>query len=1266
VKIPVLTLLSLLLLCASAQGQLLTKLRHMSGPGNDYISALGVDSEGNTYISFYLGWMTGQTENYHILGEDLVTGANSTGNFIKLNKDGQVVWRTSVNGTISSIDFDDHDNPHVIVAGGSPSFKVAKLDKEGHEIWTNTHPSTDGYGYELKISPSGDIFVTGTARGYDFYGMRLIDTGCCPDHDFLLKLNSAGEFKWIIGSPPGVSSSGHAIDFDINGNVILGGKFYYSTTWGPYTLQTGDGYNTTYVVAVDGNGGGVMWAKSFAGELADLDVDFDGSIYLTGTLHAGGTFGNYSVQNKGRTDFYLAKLQSNGNVAWLRHEGTVGDDYGSSVQIQDDNLYVTGKFSGNVDIDGAQVGYIIGPTGFVSRFQKNDGKASWIAGYGTYSNDGGWDPSYQLNRIDDRRFQLAGGFYGTIAAQNDSLVSRARDIFIGELVDTVFFTPGAKLTGKIFASGNGNCDPNQPGLKNIIVKAEPGPVYGITRADGQYQLNLQPGTYTITQILPKKKLGIEMIETCTPANPSVTINTVNDTPAPVNFGNTLLAQPYLEADVVSGRFRRCFSNDVVVQYCNDGYATANNVVLTVDFPEYVMPLSSNIPWAEKKGRQLIYKFASVPAGFCQRIVIRDSVLCGDESIRGLTQCVNVRITPLNNAGAPHPSWDGSQLILNGKCLENGFVRLSLKNTGSGSMADSADFKIYTDDVLAYQHRYRLVTHDSLVLQLPANGKTIRMEATTTPHSPQSSLTVSIEACGSGSGGLVSKGYVNAFYQNDSEAEIETFCDVILDSYDPNDKQVFPAGITSEHRILGSEELEYVVRFQNTGNDVAYNIVIQDDLDPLLDLSTLRIGLASHPVSFEVTGEGKATLIWRFKNIMLPDSTTDEPGSHGFVKFKIQPLPNLGKGTVIRNKANILFDFNSAISTNEVFNTIGLPDTEPTNALTIQDCDENIEVNAGLDQQLVLCDQASVTFDVPVTGALAYYTMQEGLANVHLSSGKVFIDELAAGENRLSYIVLHCNNIDSSRIDVKRVVTEKPVVTGILEWCADDLEHAKITALGHNISWYADPGLTTKIFEGSAFRPTETSDLFVVDEQAGCVSASTVTHVTVHPTPEPPQTLEAFGCSGTLLLLEAAGTDVLWYNTIDETSPASAGPQYKTSFATDGQYVVFATQTDAGCESEKAALPVTIKSYVHEESFMMNIITPNGDDRNETFYIPTQNFTNCAGEFKNVIIYNRYGMTVFSSDSADFTWNADSVPAGVYYYSIFFSDQKFHGTITVGK
>ena len=143
---------------------------------------------------------------------------------------------------------------------------------------------------------------------------------------------------------------------------------------------------------------------------------------------------------------------------------------------------------------------------------------------------------------------------------------------------------------------------------------------------------------------------------------------------------------------------------------------------------------------------------------------------------------------------------------------------------------------------------------------------------------------------------------------------------VVCSYDPNDKYCVPEGYAEPHFILGTEELEYRIRFQNTGNSYAQNVLVVDQLDVnKLDLSTFIPVFASHDYSAILNGDG--LLEFHFDNIVLPDSASDEPGSQGYVVFRIQPISGLVGGDVINNTASIYFDDNAPIITNTTYHTI---------------------------------------------------------------------------------------------------------------------------------------------------------------------------------------------------------------------------------------------------------------------------------------------------------------------------------------------------------
>lgn len=138
---------------------------------------------------------------------------------------------------------------------------------------------------------------------------------------------------------------------------------------------------------------------------------------------------------------------------------------------------------------------------------------------------------------------------------------------------------------------------------------------------------------------------------------------------------------------------------------------------------------------------------------------------------------------------------------------------------------------------------------------------------------------------------------------------------VVNSADPNDKlEAHGAGITTA-QLATRDFLYYTIRFQNTGTDWAYTVVVKDTLSNLLDWSTFEMLGASHTYKLDVTD--KRHLTWTFNQIYLPDSTMDEPGSHGYITFRIRPKANVTVSDVIPNRASIIFDFNAPIVTNTV-------------------------------------------------------------------------------------------------------------------------------------------------------------------------------------------------------------------------------------------------------------------------------------------------------------------------------------------------------------
>jgi len=150
------------------------------------------------------------------------------------------------------------------------------------------------------------------------------------------------------------------------------------------------------------------------------------------------------------------------------------------------------------------------------------------------------------------------------------------------------------------------------------------------------------------------------------------------------------------------------------------------------------------------------------------------------------------------------------------------------------------------------------------------------------------------------------------------------------SFDPNDKAENHGGGIAPAQIAAGEYLNYLIRFQNTGTDAAFNITIRDTLDAKLDWSTFEMVSASHPYQLQINNSNQ--MAWVFNNINLPYSAIDEPGSHGYIAYRIKPKSNPGIGAAIANRASIYFDFNLPVQTDFAMTIVGTPIALPLHLL----------------------------------------------------------------------------------------------------------------------------------------------------------------------------------------------------------------------------------------------------------------------------------------------------------------------------------------------
>ena len=285
-------------------------------------------------------------------------------------------------------------------------------------------------------------------------------------------------FGWAFQYSTAAGSEGTAVALDPAGNAVVAGHFTGSCDFDPgpgTTTMTAAGNWAASLAKYDASGG-LIWAKRFGGPLDvivnDMIIDSVGNIYVTGDFYGTvdldpGT-GTATIVNSGTgPDLFMAKYDAAGNYVW--GFGYTGSSYaaeGNSIEFDPSgNLLVTGRLTGNVDVDPGPGNVTVGICNF-----------DWFVA--KYSNSGSYLSSIavpSLNFTQDFGLAIAGDLAGNIYIMGrfeDSLdmdpsagVQRIRsagdfDIFLASYSSTGAF----RWAGNI---GNANSD----GARTIKVDA---------------------------------------------------------------------------------------------------------------------------------------------------------------------------------------------------------------------------------------------------------------------------------------------------------------------------------------------------------------------------------------------------------------------------------------------------------------------------------------------------------------------------------------------------------------------------------------------------------------------------------------------------------------------------------------------------------------------------------------------------------------------------------------------------------------------------
>lgn len=803
---------------------------------------------------------------------------------------------------------------------------------------SSSNPSRYETGDKIAVDQLGNIYVVSNWKAIEKYAPN--------GHLIWSKTFMDGTF----------SDRSSEISVDNNGNIIVTGYFENTINFDPNTNPitiTSNGNQDVFVLKMATNGA-ILWVKTFGGTSNDrstcVDTDANGNIFVSGLyespfLDIDPNASTFTLTRLGSKDGFIQKLDPNGNFLW---GNSIGDyhsyDEAGFIKIDHQgNVIVSGRFGGTVDFDPGPAVVNANPSPSSAWFMlKLDNNGNFI-----------WVKSWDISSF------VVATIYSIDVDHNNNIYAT------GRYISSLDVDPGP---GVHTVTSNGNCDnlifrldangdfawaksfgyttPNwtSEGSYSIHVDNQ-----GYVYTTGSYEdtVDFNPGgsPYMLIGPYPGSRLANIFIYKLDTSGTFIWAHTLPNTGPTYSssFGHGILTD-HLNNIYVTGRAKEHIDFDPSSNV-NTSTSTARRHFLV----KYNQDSCSNILFFADSTRDLgcplIQGYASAKTlNALPPIHYTWSTGSTASSIQTNTSGIySVTMTDANSCtrsssvliNGPH-SLFGQDLLANmiSRGFQTGFPsQIQLDAGNLGCMPTTGQVKLVLDDFFLFDSAS--VAPDHII------GDTLfwnfsNLSYTSTPFSPTIFGTVSTSAA-LGDFLCFDLCITPIAGDLDSSNNIRQYCFPVTNAYDPNDKQVYPQGICQPHYTLKDNKLTYKIRFQNTGNASAVNVYILDSLDANLDVNTLQIISKSHPMLItEILPNN--VLKFRFDNIYLPDSFSNESASHGYVIFEIAPNATIPHQTLVENKVGIYFDYNAAVYTNTVFNTIvdSLPYTEET--LTQSSCD----------------------------------------------------------------------------------------------------------------------------------------------------------------------------------------------------------------------------------------------------------------------------------------------------------------------------------------
>jgi len=734
---------------------------------------------------------------------------------------------------------------------GGFDYWVVKLDSAGNVQWDKTIGGTGEEELKSIMQTSDGGYICGGSSTSGISGDKTEASAGGNDY-WIVKLDSGGNIQWQNTIGGNSEDRFCMIEQTSDGGFICGGWSYSGLSGDKSEIS--QGLNDYWIVKLDSMGN-IQWQNTIGGTGYDIlfavKQTSDGG-YICGGQSDSNISGDKTENRMGTHDYWVVKLDSNGNIQWQNTIGGNYDDRLQCLQQTTDGGFICGGYSES-DISGDKTeGSTTGGDYWVVKLD-NNGNIQWqntIGGNGgesVYSilqtaDDGYLCGGFSSSGISGDKTEVCQGYWDYWVLKLDSAGNlQWQNTIGGDNVDylyTVQFTSdGSYALGGTSQSGiTGDKTVNSLGLSDFwIIKIS--------------------GRYNLIQGIAFADFDADNLQDA--GEPGIAYNKIIES----NTGRIAFtdANGFYSLSVLdSGNYQ--VSPDGIIYY--NAIPSVHSAVFT------------GIQQTDS-----INDFAFQPTGTFNDL------------------CVTITPTSLFRSGM------------------NATYRISYINLGTTTLSPTVVF--YPDQNISF------ISADLIPTAIHPDSVTF-MPGPLAPFQSGQIFVVVLVDTALTIGTQINSGATVFPLIGDSDPSCNSsFWEVLITgAFDPNDILV------NRNSLFITEFptppfLEYIIRFQNTGNDTAFYVRIENKISNDLQLNTFDFVASSHSCNIEYQ-EYDSTMKFTFNNILLPDSNTNDPASHGFVRYRIKPQTYLTVGDSIRNSAGIYFDYNAPVLTNTAITEIILP------------------------------------------------------------------------------------------------------------------------------------------------------------------------------------------------------------------------------------------------------------------------------------------------------------------------------------------------------